>query len=361
MLGFLLACTNTISVGLSPDLERDADLDGWSPLDGDCDDDAPEVSPGAIEACNAADDDCDGNVDEGTDGSSACSRVESSVQVVTLDVLVAVSDSPGMTAWQDLLAAASTPLLEQLLLPSADVRVAVATTEGVRDEAPGVLRDMLGRTWVDQGTGLIDAVDWLEVAVAVGETATGEGNDVLRRVIRDALVLPHEADGGFARDWASLAVLVLAHDDDDSLDDPDLDELVADLDALRGPGNTRVYAVVGTGDPKCSAELGADHLALVGRTGGLSTSICADDYDAFVGAAAQSAGLHALRETFALKDEPVPSSVEMDVALPDGGADSHLSVAAGDLVWEPALNAVRVVGVPPPAGSGLTLRYVAVP
>jgi hypothetical protein len=51
----------------------------------------------------------------------------------------------------------------------------------------------------------------------------------------------------------------------------------------------------------------------------------------------------------------------MDVALPDGGGDVHLSVAAGDLVWEPALNAVRVVGVPPPAGSALTLRYVAVP
>lgn len=41
----------------------DADGDGW-PIPDDCDDAAVEVHPGAVEACNAADDDCDGRVDE---------------------------------------------------------------------------------------------------------------------------------------------------------------------------------------------------------------------------------------------------------------------------------------------------------
>jgi hypothetical protein len=44
----------------------DADLDG-SPDDVDCDDDDPDVFPGAEEACNATDDDCDGQIDEDFD------------------------------------------------------------------------------------------------------------------------------------------------------------------------------------------------------------------------------------------------------------------------------------------------------
>ncbi len=45
----------------------DADEDGWSEDEGDCDDNDPDVNPGAEEACNGKDDDCDGEVDEGCD------------------------------------------------------------------------------------------------------------------------------------------------------------------------------------------------------------------------------------------------------------------------------------------------------
>lgn len=37
---------------------------GFAPVDGDCDDAAPEVHPGAAEHCNSIDDDCDGDTDE---------------------------------------------------------------------------------------------------------------------------------------------------------------------------------------------------------------------------------------------------------------------------------------------------------
>jgi hypothetical protein len=43
----------------------DADADGHSVEDGDCDDADPTVHPGATETCNEQDDDCDGDIDEG--------------------------------------------------------------------------------------------------------------------------------------------------------------------------------------------------------------------------------------------------------------------------------------------------------
>ena len=49
----------------------DADGDGSSPEDGDCDDDEPWVSPEAVEACNDIDDNCDGTVDEGCESDTA--------------------------------------------------------------------------------------------------------------------------------------------------------------------------------------------------------------------------------------------------------------------------------------------------
>ncbi len=43
---------------------QDQDGDGYSLLDGDCDDDNPLVSPGAEEVCDQQDNDCSGVVDD---------------------------------------------------------------------------------------------------------------------------------------------------------------------------------------------------------------------------------------------------------------------------------------------------------
>ena len=48
--------------------DRDEDNDGFSTLNGDCDDTDPAVRPGLAEECNGYDDDCDHEVDEGCDG-----------------------------------------------------------------------------------------------------------------------------------------------------------------------------------------------------------------------------------------------------------------------------------------------------
>lgn len=51
----------------------DADGDGFTVAQGDCNDTNPAIHPGATELCNGSDDDCDGTVDEGFDVGTACS------------------------------------------------------------------------------------------------------------------------------------------------------------------------------------------------------------------------------------------------------------------------------------------------
>ena len=46
----------------------DVDADGWTSVDGDCDDLDETVNPEADDACDGRDDDCDGEVDEAFDG-----------------------------------------------------------------------------------------------------------------------------------------------------------------------------------------------------------------------------------------------------------------------------------------------------
>jgi hypothetical protein len=71
LASFLAGCTRT-----PPDkpsdtagsIADDADADGFSIAEGDCADDDSSRFPGAEEACNGADEDCDGQVDEGLTG-----------------------------------------------------------------------------------------------------------------------------------------------------------------------------------------------------------------------------------------------------------------------------------------------------
>ncbi|MCK6529837.1 choice-of-anchor D domain-containing protein [Myxococcota bacterium] len=62
---WLPMAANDCAAGIDPSF--DGDGDGFVACAGDCDDSDPEVRPGAIEACDGVDQDCDGLVDDGTE------------------------------------------------------------------------------------------------------------------------------------------------------------------------------------------------------------------------------------------------------------------------------------------------------
>lgn len=69
MLTLLLGCFPEIAppADLPDNPYVDYDGDGYSMSELDCDDEDAEIWPGAVEACDGEDDDCDAIIDEGCD------------------------------------------------------------------------------------------------------------------------------------------------------------------------------------------------------------------------------------------------------------------------------------------------------
>ena len=59
-------------MGQEQECEEDADEDGWTVEDGDCNDQDETTHPGAQEVCDNRDNDCDGEVDEDIEAECPC-------------------------------------------------------------------------------------------------------------------------------------------------------------------------------------------------------------------------------------------------------------------------------------------------
>ncbi len=79
LVGFLLAVwPRAWALGLcDTGTDEDCDLDGYSALEGDCDDSDRSVRPGRDELCgDGIDNNCDGLYDEGCDGGVAYGQLQ---------------------------------------------------------------------------------------------------------------------------------------------------------------------------------------------------------------------------------------------------------------------------------------------
>ncbi|MCB9676763.1 MAG: hypothetical protein H6737_16725 [Alphaproteobacteria bacterium] len=165
---------------------------------------------------------------------------------------------------------------------------------------------------------------------------------------------PDGANAGFRRAGAVLQVVFVSDADDHSdawLADP-VEDFLAALEHESDAGQpVRASALVGDVPIGCvsatgTAQPGVRYAEVAQRSGGRTASICDIDFAALLGDLGEDSV--SLPTRFDLRDTPVPRTLTVEV---DG-------VESADWVLDTTGPAV-VFGEPPPAGSLVTVRYVA--
>ncbi|MFT4623048.1 MAG: hypothetical protein ACI8PZ_001704 [Myxococcota bacterium] len=299
---FLLGCHIEVEVGeveVDPRDLEDRDGDGFSPLDGDCDDDNAFVAPDQEEACDGVDTDCDGFGDyEGL-----CDRYEVFDQRIELDVLFVVDRSSGMADLQQRLIDGVDVFAPRLFEEEGSSRIAVAAA----DQA-GALRAPNGFDWAARPMSDDAMIDWLEAAVDLGT----DGDAPAARTAMDGSL-----DAAFHRPDAHLMIVVVSVQDDPSTE-PTVDALANELAHLKPRPGASVHGVVpGATCPEGPARA---HEQLVARTGGTLVDVCnpAEDLASSLSVALQSTAQAALATQFFLAEPADPDSVVVQVQEPGG-------------------------------------------
>ena len=184
------------------------------------------------------------------------------------DVLFVVDDSASMFEEQANLAANFASFVELLGDTTADFRIGVTTTDPARG---GVL---LGPVLTPETDDVVAAFS-AQVAVGTGGARDEQGLAMGVRGLRD------DVNPGFLRNDGVAHVVFVSDEDDHSTS-----ELAVLVDALRGAAigdGITAHALVGDVPAGClsgssAADAGTRYLSVATELGGLTESICADDY-----------------------------------------------------------------------------------
>jgi hypothetical protein len=166
------------------------------------------------------------------------------------------------------------------------------------------------------------------VGVAGGEPE--QGLLAAEQALSPPLVTQDNA--GFLRPEASLGIVYVSDEDDQS--PGTTDGYAAFLIALRPPPFLRVNAIVGDVPAGCAtAGAGTRYRAMVDLIGGVSASICANDWDQTL--IALAAGGFGFRTRFELSGVPVEGTIEVRVNGVTLGVE-FWEYVAGAIVFSPA-------------------------
>jgi hypothetical protein len=335
-----------------PDAFSDDDRDGYTPEDGDCDDDAPGIHPDAEEICDGVDNDCDELIDGGT----VCRVEDVFVQRVVLDVLFVVDSSLSMAAEQSRLRLAA-PFFVPYAFEEAgvqhDTHIGVITTDMDDPSHGGRMVSVDGVRFANAEMTTEQAIDWLSVAVEVG--TAGSANERARDAIEAALFTHGEGENaGFFREDSHLVVFLVSDEDDASIDVSTLG-LVDAMSDLTGDLGFRVNGIVGPEAGCPSDAYGVAHHELVELTLGTTLPICNSTYDGYLQGASQEAVIAALRDRFQLTEDP-DGPLTVEVLFPDGtpAPESPLDPSAYD--YSPQSRAL-ILAAPIAAGHQLRVTY----
>jgi len=358
-----------------PAVRVDADDDGFTEAEGDCDDSDPRVGPALAftETCDLLDNDCDGEVDN----LGVCTVRDRFEQSLQLDVLLVVDTTEGMDPYLRRAGDAAYDFAQHLLGPGYDTRLGVITMAIDEEEAEsttfgtkgsgkpydgvqnGELVSVGGARWLDGSTTSLDQAEgWLRRALADHEPHSGPPR------ARDAVVAhlgPGGEDGNntFFRAATPLVVMFLSREEDQSAMGVAafLDE-VDDRFALA----PTMHAIARLDDGPCEGDVqgsfGASYVTLADQSNGVTLDVCTDPYEPFFFVTGQLAADDGLGKHYPLDHQAnLARPILVQVVGPAGFVEV-LEHDAYDVVDE---GHTLVLQVPPTAGSEVLIDYHRLP
>ena len=324
----------------TPDDPDDQDGDGWQACDGDCDDGDGAIHPDSLEVCEgSSDDNCDGEIDEGchTD------EFEQTSDNAT-DILWVVDNSCSMEDEQGNLGVQFQVLYDALTTAGVDYRIAVVTTDRAQFQGEPTI--------IDPETQ--NAVQAFAANVHVG--TGGNGTERGLRFGWEALQLAVAGtapNDGYYRPDAGLQVVFVSDEPDQS---GAWEDYLADYLSLKAdPAFVYLNAITGTDGASAlsctgfsgSASAGYGYVDVALATDGLLVSICDTDWSALMSELATQA--IRMAAAFELSSTPIPQTlaVSVDGVLQTSGWTYE---AAGNLILFDSQH------VPPP-GAVITVAY----
>jgi hypothetical protein len=301
-------------------------------------------------------------------------------QVSKLDLLWVIDGSDSMAEEQGKVAAAAARFIEALGSRQVDARLAV-TAMDLTEFQSGCLKSIDGQRWFDLAVNSALATDRFRRAVAVGVGGSTTEAGLVAGLVASAGDRP--CNEGFLRPDAAFTVIFVSDEDDQSpmqletarrwmlARRAQVHAVVGAADRLLAPGISGcispdrwpaiAYADLSTeqrGSLDTIAVFGQRYRALAAATGGVSVSICEEDFaEPLAQVALAAAGV---RQRYGLNVAPDPDSIAVQL---DGQVVVR-SVPGGDFGWwyeEEGRNVVFAQANIPEWPASIAVRYLAAP
>jgi hypothetical protein len=271
------------------------------------------------------------------------------------DVLFVIDNSGSMEGEQDLLARNFPRFMDWFLDSGVDYHIGVVTTDMYDRAQTGLLRSSDGIRWLDPETPN-PQTHFVDMA-AVG--IDGANDERGRAAAYTAIELRARTDNaGFLRDEASLHLVAVTDEEDESGRDPiTRREFISYLQFLKDPpARTTFSSIVGPDESgnDCDAEPGTDYLEITRAVGGVERSICSDDW----GSVLDELGFLAVgyRRDFYLSRTPAPGTLE--VLVQTDASEVSMPEPSPEWTYRADVNAVSFDGTYlPPSSSVIRIRY----
>ncbi|MEM6929143.1 MAG: hypothetical protein AAF602_19550 [Myxococcota bacterium] len=271
------------------------------------------------------------------------------------DVLFVVDNSPSMWDHQRKLSRNLTRFLDVFVPATSEFRIAVIATD-LDDPVHGgrLRRTDEDDAWLDRDTDALE--DRFRQLVELGDD--GSVVEQGRAAVLAALD-PDGPNAGFHLPDRHLHIVVLSDEPDKSDGLPDEVFLDALVDLQEPPWRLLFSSIVGIPDAqwvprrRCSFVPSLDYVRISARLGGVSASICDDDWGAMLAAIGEQ--LLTPRTELFLTRDAVPDSIDVTIEL-DGEPLGWEGANRGWL-FDESTNAVRIFNYRPPARALIRIRY----